>query len=30
VLTFLGAGTRRAPDDAKSGVFIDAGGARRP
>ena len=30
VLTFLAAGTRRAPDDAKSGVFIDAGGARRP
>jgi serine/threonine-protein kinase PknK len=30
VLAFLGAGTRRAPDDAKSGVFIDAGGARRP
>ncbi len=30
VLTFLGAGTRRAPDDAKSGVFIDAEGARRP
>lgn len=30
VLTFLEAGTRRAPDDANHGVFIDAGGARRP
>jgi DNA-binding NarL/FixJ family response regulator len=30
VLTFLEAGTRPAPGDAKSGVFIDARGARRP
>ena len=30
VLTFLGASARRDRDDAKSGVLIDAGGARRP
>jgi DNA-binding NarL/FixJ family response regulator len=30
VLTFLGANARRDRDDAKSGVLIDAGGARRP